>query len=64
MTEQTHLAPLDPNQRYSVKEALAYLRVSRNLFYADIAAGRLKIIKSGKRTFVPGTEIIRLSRID
>jgi hypothetical protein len=64
MTDQIHFAPLDPLQRYTVVEALAYLRISRNRLYQDINAGRLKILKDGKRTFIPGSEIIRRSRID
>jgi hypothetical protein len=56
-------APLDVNQRYSVAEALAYLRTSRKSFY-DKLAPSIAFIREGTRTFVPGSEIARLSRPD
>jgi len=56
------LAPLDNSQRYDVPEALSYLRIGRKKFYENVAAGTIKIIKDGRRTFVPGAEIARLSR--
>jgi hypothetical protein len=55
------LAPLDVNQRYSVPEALAYLRTSRKSFYEKIFP-RISVIREGSRTFIPGVEIARLSR--
>jgi hypothetical protein len=57
------LAPLDPAQRYSIPEAILYLRSSRKTLYNDIAAGLLATIKEGKRRFVPGSEIARRSRL-
>lgn len=57
------LAPLDPLQRYTVEEAIAYLRSSRRTIYADISEGRLGIIKEGARTYVPGSEIVRRSAL-
>ena len=61
-----HLALLDLNQRYTVPEALAYLRTSRKSLYTLIAHGRLVPIREGSngkgRTYIPGTEIARLSR--
>jgi hypothetical protein len=57
----TPSAPLDINQRYSVPEALAYLRTSRKSFYDKIFP-RITVIREGSRTFVPGCEIARLSR--
>ena len=56
-------APLDERQRYAVTEALEYLRLSRARLYDKIAAGEIKVIKDGARTFVPGSEIARLSRV-
>src|SRR6266403_5270887 len=58
------LAPVDTAQRYTIAEAIAYLRVSRVSIYKEINAGRLRVIKHGKRTFVPGSEIARLSRLE
>jgi len=57
------LPPVDVNQRYTVDEAGAYLRKSRTSIYDDIAAGRLRIIKEGARTFVPGSEIAGRCRL-
>jgi excisionase family DNA binding protein len=58
------LDPLDTLQRYSVEEAAAYLRHSRWAVYRDLREGRLLAIREGHRTFIPGTEIARLSRIE
>jgi excisionase family DNA binding protein len=63
MKSPAHLAPLDPAQRYSINEATAYLRISRPSIYARINSGALQIIKDGRRTFVPGSEIARLSSV-
>lgn len=56
------LAPLDANQRYTIEETCDYLRSSRARIYHKIAAGELAILKDGRRTYVPGTAIIALSR--
>jgi excisionase family DNA binding protein len=61
-TIKTQLAPLDSAQRYSVPEAIAYLRTSRKTIYEMIAAGRLHPIKEGRRTLIAGLEIAQLSR--
>jgi excisionase family DNA binding protein len=58
------LAPLDPLQRYTVEEAIRYLRTSRQSIYNLIDAGRIATINQGKRRFVPGSEIARLSRVE
>jgi len=55
------LAPLDPLQRYSVAEALRYLRTSKPTFYAEIKAGRIRTTKHGRRRYVSGAEIARVS---
>ena len=57
------LAPLDLKQRYSINEANAYLRQSRAKTYQDIKAGKLPIIKDGRRTYIPGTAIAARSEI-
>lgn len=62
-TKNLALPALDPLRRYPVPEALAYLGISRKTLYDDINAGKLAIIKHGRRTFVPGSEIARLSRV-
>lgn len=55
--------PLDPNQRYTIKEALAYLRCSRARLYLKEAAGEIRLLRDGRRTYVPGSEIARVSRL-
>jgi excisionase family DNA binding protein len=57
------LAPLDVAQRYTVDEAIRYLRSSRATVYKLIAAGKLKTISEGKRRYCPGAEIARLSSV-
>lgn len=63
MKSRPALQPLDLAQRYSIEEAIAYLRSSRKTLFDDIKAGRLATIQEGKRRFVPGTEIARRSRV-
>jgi len=60
---QKLLPPVDPCQRYEIPEASAYLRQSDAKTYADIKAGKLRVIKDGWRTFVPGSEIVRRSTL-
>lgn len=57
------LAPLDAQQRYTLEEATEYLRVSRAHLYHKIRDGELVVVKDGRRAFVPGSEILRLSRV-
>jgi hypothetical protein len=63
MKSRPVLAPLDPAQRYSIEEAILYLRSSRRTIFSDIREGRLATIREGKRRFVPGSEIARRSRL-
>lgn len=58
------LPPLDTQQRYSLSEAAAYLRISKPLLARRIATGAIATIKDGRRRFVPGVEIARLSSPD
>lgn len=58
------LAPLDSQQRYTIPESGAYLRCSRAHIYKLIARGDLRVLKEGKRVYVPGTEIARRSTLD
>ncbi len=55
------LPPLDVRQRYTLGEASMYLRQSIAQTYKQIAAGQLRVIKSGARTYVHGSEIERFS---
>lgn len=52
---------LDPNQRYSINETLALLRTSRSHLYEKIRSGEIKTLADGRRRYVPGSEILRLS---
>ncbi len=56
-----NLPPLDINQRYTITETNAYLRQSRAKTYQDISAGKLTVIKDGRRTYVPGRVIAERS---
>jgi len=58
------LAPVDVPQRYTVAEAVSYLRISHASIYKEIKARRIGVLKHGKRTFVPGSEIARVSRLE
>ena len=59
--KDSHLAPLDPLRRYTVEQAIQYLETSRYSIYKLINDGTLRTITQGKRRFVPGAEIARLS---
>lgn len=61
MNDATPLPALDLNQRYTVEETCRYLRQSRSKTYEDIAAGRLTIIKDGRRTYCTGRSIAQRS---
>ena len=60
--ELSPLLPLDPLQRYTVDEACRYLRISRTHMYKEISSRRLRTISDGRRTFIPGLEIVARSR--
>lgn len=59
-----NLPPLDPRQRYTIAEACLYLRQSRAHTYRQIRDGKLRVLKDGARTYVPGTVIAERSRLD
>jgi Helix-turn-helix domain len=58
------IAPVDVAQRYTIAEAVSYLRISHASIYKEINARRIRVLKHGKRTYVPGSEIARLSRLE
>jgi excisionase family DNA binding protein len=62
--DQQPLQPLDVLQRYRVEEAAKYLRVSRATVWNDVTAGRIRSVRHGRRVFVPGSEIARLSTVE
>lgn len=47
---------------FGVSEFAAIRRVSRSTVYEDIAAGRLRTIKQGRRRLIPGSEVIRTAK--
>jgi hypothetical protein len=61
--EARALPPLEPHRRYPIPAASELLSQSRAKTYLDIRAGTLAVIKDGRRTYVPGTEIIRRSTL-
>lgn len=50
---------IDPNSRYSLREAFAALRFSDIQGYRDMKAGKLAVIREGRRTYIHGSELIR-----
>jgi excisionase family DNA binding protein len=63
LLERLALPPVDVNSRYTVDEAIVLLRTSRTTLYHHIAAGNLRVLREGKRTFVPGSELARLATL-
>ena len=61
--QQKTLPALDLNQRYTIEEACAYLRISRAQLYKKISEGSLSTIEDGRRRFVPGQVIAERSRL-
>lgn len=52
------LPQIDVNQRYTIDEASAYLRQSREKTYRDIRDGKIKAISDGRK-YITGKELIR-----
>jgi hypothetical protein len=51
-------APIDPIGRYDMRETSAYLRVGKSSIYKLFASEALTPIKTGKRVFVSGANLI------
>lgn len=62
MKSRPNLPPLDANQRYAIDESAEYLRTSRVQVYKKIAAGQLRLIKDGRRSYISGIDLIAQSR--
>lgn len=58
-TKAEPVAP-PPPVLHNVEEAMTKLRISRSALYALMAAGRLKRVKIGGRTFIAAAEIERV----
>jgi excisionase family DNA binding protein len=41
---------------YTVNEFCSAAAIGRTTFYSEVAAGRIRILKCGRRTLVPATE--------
>lgn len=54
------LPAFNPLLRYPIKVASAFLSQGEGKTFADIKAGRIIPIREGRRTFIPGSEIVRL----
>jgi hypothetical protein len=54
-------AIIDSNQRYELAEVHAVLRQSHTKTFADIKAGRMQTLTDGRRRYVLGSELIRIS---
>lgn len=52
---------VDLNQRYTIEESLACLRISRGRLYAKVKDGEITLIKDGRRSYLAGRELARLS---
>lgn len=63
MPDPNPLPPLDKLQRYTIPESAQYWRCSRAYVYQLIARGEIRILKDGKRSYVPGSEIARRSAV-
>lgn len=44
---------------FTVAEAAQHLRISRGYFYKLVDAGKIKPVKCGRRTLIPGAELRR-----
>lgn len=53
----------DPRLRYCIPTGARLLSVSSSWTWAKIARGDILVIRDGARTFIPGSEIERLSRV-
>lgn len=46
---------------HSINDACRRLSIGRSWLYAEIAAGRIKTAKLGRRTLIPDTELRRVA---
>lgn len=61
--ERSALPEFDPRLRYPVELAAAFLHASRAHVFKRIKAGEIRVIRDGRRCYVPGSEIARLSSV-
>jgi len=46
-----------PKIAYSVAEFCAAAGIGRSFFYEELKAGRIRVIKAGRRTLIPASEL-------
>lgn len=49
--------------RYDIREGSEILAQSVAKTYIDIKAGKIQVIRDGGRTYIPGSELIRLASL-
>jgi hypothetical protein len=52
-------AVVDVNQRYSLQESAATLRISMSQLYVEMREGRIRSYRDGGRTYIHGSELVR-----
>lgn len=53
-------SPATPDRLYSIPEAADALSIGRSALYGEIAAGRLRSVKVGRRRLVPSSAVREL----
>jgi hypothetical protein len=53
----------DERLRYPIPQAALLLSQSEQTTWTRIREGRIQVIKDGHRTYIPGSEILRLSSL-
>jgi hypothetical protein len=65
MTQTARTSPaFDPRLRFDIPNAVNLLGYSRAKLYQEIKSGSIRIIRDGRRVFIPGSEIARKSSLD
>lgn len=54
---EAEVGPRTPDRLLSIPEAAAALSVGRTMIYSELAAGRLRSVKAGRRRLVPSSAI-------
>jgi hypothetical protein len=58
----TPSAPINPDARYSLDLSCGYLSVSRSTLLRRIEANEVRVIDDGRRRFISGRELLRLTQ--
>jgi excisionase family DNA binding protein len=59
-TAKSASAPEFAPQAFSIKNTLHILGISRTLLWKSISSGHIKVVRLGRRTLIPTSEIKRL----